>query len=76
MPQSGFNLIELITVIVVLGILSAFALPRFAGLEAHARTASLEGLAGSDVLYLVKLRPQSRVIGRSRVHIGAALRRV
>ncbi len=45
--QSGFNLIELITVIVVLGILSAFALPRFAGLEAHARAASLEGLAGS-----------------------------
>jgi MSHA pilin protein MshA len=45
--QAGFTLIELITVIVILGILSAFALPRFAGLESQARSASLDGLGGS-----------------------------
>mgnify|MGYP006291254271 CR=1 FL=1 len=45
--QSGFTLIELITVIVVLGILAAFAIPRFTGLESQARIATVNGLAGN-----------------------------
>ena len=43
--QRGFTLIELIMVIVILGVLSAFALPRFADFGQDARTASLNALA-------------------------------
>lgn len=45
--QSGFTLIELIMVIVILGILSAFALPRFADLSGDAERATVEGALGS-----------------------------
>lgn len=41
--QSGFTLIELIMVIVILGVLAAFAVPKFADLSDAARDAVLEG---------------------------------
>lgn len=45
--QKGFTLIELVVVIALLGILAAFAIPRFASLESEARSAVTQGLSGS-----------------------------
>ena len=45
--QQGFTLVELVVVIVILGILAATAIPRYASYTKEARIASLNGLAGA-----------------------------
>lgn len=45
--QKGFTLIELVMVIVLLGILSAVAIPKYIDMQTNARTAALNGLAGA-----------------------------
>jgi MSHA pilin protein MshA len=45
--QRGFTLIELVMVIVILGVLSAVALPKFVDLKSDAQQAAIDGAAGA-----------------------------
>jgi len=45
--RTGFTLVELVVVITILGVLAAFAIPRFMNLQGAARQAALTGMLGS-----------------------------
>ena len=60
--SSGFTLIELIVVIVILGILAVSAAPRFINLQSDARAATLKALMGA-----VK-SANSMILGKAVIH--------
>lgn len=46
--QTGFTMIELIVVIVILGVLAATALPKFINMRGDAEQAAVDGVAGAS----------------------------
>jgi prepilin-type N-terminal cleavage/methylation domain-containing protein len=75
--QAGFTLIELVAVIVILGILSVSALPKFIDLRGDARGAVLENIAGSlksahDLVYFKSTIQQnlSELSGKTELSSG------
>ncbi|MFC4699673.1 prepilin-type N-terminal cleavage/methylation domain-containing protein [Glaciecola siphonariae] len=59
----GFTLVELIVVIVIIGILSIFAVPRFIDISSDAKVASIKGIASQIEATVSLARNKARVSG-------------
>lgn len=63
--NKGFTLIELVTVVVVLGLLAVIAIPKFIDLTEQAKKANIEGMAGGFATGVSLARSQWEAEGRT-----------
>ncbi|WP_085298417.1 type II secretion system protein [Cognaticolwellia mytili] len=64
--QSGFTLIELVIVVVILGFLAVTAIPKFIDLTDQAKQANIEGMAGGFATAVSLVRAQWEAEGRPK----------
>lgn len=64
--QSGFTLIELVIVVVILGFLAVTAIPKFINLTDQAKQANIEGMAGGFATAVSLARAQWEAEGRPK----------
>ena len=65
LTPTGFTLVELVTVMVVLGVLAAVALPRYSDLQGQARAAKANALAGAVRAAAAMVRASAETAGVS-----------
>lgn len=65
LTDKGFTLVELVLVIVIVAIIAAVALPRFASLSADARLAALDSVAGAMKSSIAIVRSKAYAQGLS-----------
>lgn len=72
--QSGFTLVELVVVIVVVGLLAVAALPRFLDVTDEAKKASIEGVAGGYATGVLSARAQWEAQARPSQSVNGVTR--
>jgi len=65
--QTGFSLVELVIVIVIVGLLAVAALPKFLDITDEAKRASIEGVAGGFATAVLSARAQWEAESRPQV---------